>query len=328
MGHRADVPLLEGLRMRRVGIPVGASSLLLAVMVAGCAAQDADQTGSAVAASAPTATGSTVSVTATASASSTATTEQPVEITPLPEHGVVDYQLGAAYDEVSIDGVATAIDVVVRDSTSVPLEGAYSICYVNGFQTQPEDASWDGRSDLLLTDDAGEPVVDPDWPDEHVLDPSTAQQREGILAIVGTMIEECAARGFDAVEIDNLDTWTRFEEIDRAGTLALAQEYADLAHSLGLAIAQKNAVEIAQIGAEEIGFDFAIAEECAIWDECADYLEAYQGLVLEIEYADALDDEGMTFAQVCGSSDRAELLILRDRDLVGPTSSEYVYDRC
>ena len=30
------------------------------------------------------------------------------------------------------------------------------------------------------------------------------------MAIVGQWIDECAAKGFDAVDIDNLDTYSRF----------------------------------------------------------------------------------------------------------------------
>src|SRR5690606_30113922 len=101
-------------------------------------------------------------------------------IEPPPTQGVFDYQLGGASD----DAAGERIDVVVRDAAAEPLEGAYSVCYVNGFQTQPGDDAWDGRDDLLLLE-GGEPVVDPDWPDERILDPSMPEQREGILEIVG-----------------------------------------------------------------------------------------------------------------------------------------------
>ena len=75
------------------------------------------------------------------------------DIQSLPTSGAVDYQLGGAYEPA--DGVT----VVVRDRTDEPLEGAYSICYVNGFQTQPGELS-DWPSGLLLEKD-GEPLIDP-----------------------------------------------------------------------------------------------------------------------------------------------------------------------
>ncbi|WP_029150654.1 endo alpha-1,4 polygalactosaminidase [Microbacterium indicum] len=228
--------------------------------------------------------------------------------------GVFDYQLGAT-DDALADG--SAIDVVVRDATADPLDGAYSVCYVNGFQTQPGE-EWD--DDALLHDADGEPVVDPDWPDEFVLDPSAPS---AILPVITPMIEGCAEAGFDAAEIDNLDTFTRFDEIDEDDAIALAREYIDVAHEAGLAIGQKNAAEIAG-WARDLGFDFAIAEECGLYEECGDYADAYGEHVLQIEYTDTDVD----FDAVCASDDRAPLAILRDRDLVAQSDPDYAYAAC
>ena len=247
-----------------------------------------------------------------------------------PTRGVLDYQLGGTADVVDDGSGPVAPDVVVRDATADPLPGAYSVCYVNGFQTQPGEAErWlDDHEDLLLHDDGGGLVVDPDWPDEYVLDPSTPEQREGILAILGPVVTGCAESGFDAVEIDNLDTWTRFDEIDEDGGHALARAYVGLAHDAGLAVAQKNAAEIAHLAHDDLGFDFAVTEECAVWDECAAYTDAYGDHVLQVEYPDALADAGLTFADVCARDDRAPLTIVRDRDLVAPDEPGYVYETC
>ncbi|WP_255371942.1 endo alpha-1,4 polygalactosaminidase [Cellulosimicrobium sp. CUA-896] len=211
-------------------------------------------------------------------------------------------------------------------------EGAYSVCYVNGFQTQPGEGSrWlEDHPDLVLRDAAGEPVVDPDWPDELVLDPSTAQQRAGILEVLGPVVTGCADAGFDAVEIDNLDTWTRFDDaatgrIDEEGALRLAAAYVELAHDAGLAVAQKNAAEVAGLAHDELGFDLAVTEECAAYDECAAYTDVYADHVLQVEYTDALP---APFAAVCARDDRAPLTVLRDRDLVGPDDGTYVREQC
>ncbi|MEV0951482.1 endo alpha-1,4 polygalactosaminidase [Promicromonospora sp. NPDC050249] len=242
-----------------------------------------------------------------------------------PTGGQFDYQLGTAYE---FDG---GLDVVVRDATAEPAAGAYDVCYVNGFQTQPGEADlWlDGNEDLLLHDAAGELVVDPDWPDEYVLDPSTEAKRDRIVDILGPVITGCADAGFDAVEIDNLDTWTRFTEpstglIEEDAALALAGSYIGLAHESGLAIGQKNAAE-ATTAARELGFDFAVTEECAAYDECGSYTDVYGEQVLQIEYTDNLPDG---FDAVCADPDRAPLTILRDRDLVGPDAAAYAYEQC
>lgn len=80
-----------------------------------------------------------------------------------PTSGVFDYQLGGSADHVEQDDESTQLDVVVHDAREEPLEGAYSICYVNGFQTQPEDAEfWHDHTDLLLWD-GDEPATGPGW---------------------------------------------------------------------------------------------------------------------------------------------------------------------
>ncbi|MFC8798120.1 endo alpha-1,4 polygalactosaminidase [Promicromonospora sp. NPDC057138] len=247
------------------------------------------------------------------------------DVTLPPTSGRFDYQLGAAYE---LEG---GLDVVVRDATADPAVGAYNICYVNGFQTQPGEADlWlGGNEDLLLHDAAGELVVDPDWPAEYVLDPSTQARRDRIVDILGPVVSGCADAGFDAVEIDNLDTWTRFTDpgaglIEQADALALAGSYIDLAHEAGLAVGQKNAAEATTEG-RELGFDFAVTEECAAYDECGSYTGVYGERVLEIEYTDNLPDG---FDAVCADPDRAPLTILRDRDLVAPGDAAYTYAQC
>ena len=233
-----------------------------------------------------------------------------------------DYQLGGAYE--SAGGVDSArFDTVVRDSTAEPLPGAYSICYVNGLQTQP-GVEW--NPDLLLRDAGGRAVIDPEWPDENILDPSTAEKRAGIDAVLGPVIDACAAQGFSAVEIDNLDTWTRFPDlIDEDSVLALARLYADRAHASGMEIAQKNTPDGAGRIRSDVGFDFAVAEECLAYDECGSYTEAYGSRVYDIEYTDNLP---APFEQMCARQDRPSVTILRDRNLVPPTDPDHVYQQC
>ncbi|WP_336248603.1 endo alpha-1,4 polygalactosaminidase [Stomatohabitans albus] len=243
-----------------------------------------------------------------------------------PTSGVFDYQLGGSFNRVPRH---RHINVVVRDDTDRPLPGAYNICYINGFQTQPDaQAFWHTHQELLLHDKSGGLVVDPNWPDEYVLDPSTKAKREGIVRIIGPIIKGCKTRGFDAVEIDNLDTFTRFTQINRDRALELARDYVRIAHASGLAIAQKNTAEIAALGKTHIGFDFAIAESCAAWDECAAYTSVYGPHVLQIEYPDTLRDANIAFTRVCNDPHRAPLTILRDRNLVPRGHREFTYARC
>ncbi|HEY0187828.1 MAG TPA: endo alpha-1,4 polygalactosaminidase [Cellulomonas sp.] len=239
-----------------------------------------------------------------------------------PTGAVVDYQLGGGY--LPADGVGG----VVRDSTGTPEAGMWSGCYVNGFQTQPGDRDlWlDQHPDLVLRDADGTPVADPAWPDEMLLDLSTAEKRAAIAEVLGESILACAASGFDAVELDNLDSYTRSDgRVTEDEAIDLAARYVAIAHQAGLAVAQKNSAELGTRGRDEAGFDFAVAEECQRWDECAAYTDVYGDAVLDIEYDDDLDG---TWAQVCADPQVPTSTILRDRGLSTPDDADYVFDRC
>ncbi|MBF4569927.1 endo alpha-1,4 polygalactosaminidase [Plantibacter sp. VKM Ac-2880] len=234
---------------------------------------------------------------------------------------VFDYQLGGGYEP------AAGVGGVVRDSTDTPAPDRYSICYVNGFQSQPADRdAWLAEPDLVLTDEAGEPIIDENWPDELIFDLSTDDRRARIAERVGTSITRCADAGFDAVEIDNLDSYTRSDgrlTVDDA--MALATRYADLAHDAGLLIGQKNAGDLGTRGRDDVGFDFAVAEECHRFDECGTYTEVYGGAVLDIEYTDDLRG---TFDEVCADPQVPFSTILRDRDLAPADAADHVYEAC
>lgn len=237
----------------------------------------------------------------------------------LPPAGATpDYQLGGAYEPA--DGVG----IVGRDRSDEPAEGLYSVCYVNGFQTQPGELdAW--PTDLLLQRD-GEAVFDPDWPDEALLDTSTDDRRARIADTVAPWIEGCADAGFDAVEFDNLDSYTRSgDALALDDNLALAALLVDVAHDSGLAAGQKNAAEDAAVLHERAGFDFAVVEECAAYEECAAFTDVYGDAVIDIEYSDEVP---RTFAAMCADDDSPASMVLRDRDLVTPGHEEYVFESC
>jgi len=245
----------------------------------------------------------------------------PAEPAALPPGIVVDYQLGGAYDP------ADAIGGVVRDAGDPPAPGLYSVCYLNGFQTQPADrALWRAeRADLVLAT-GGEPVIDENWPDELILDISTAERRERIAGLQEEAIRGCAASGFDAVEFDNLDSYTRSGgAFDVDDALDLAGRYTDIAHDAGLASGQKNTAELGERGREQAGFDFVVAEECHRFDECAAYTAVYGEAVIDIEYSDDLRGD---FSDVCDDPAAPRSTVLRDRDLVTPADEGYVFESC
>ncbi|HEX7302871.1 endo alpha-1,4 polygalactosaminidase [Lentzea sp.] len=239
-----------------------------------------------------------------------------------PEKAVLDYQLGAAYPPPG------GVTLVVRDSTAEPAPGLYSVCYVNGFQSQPgeRDVWLTERAHLVLKDSSGKPVNDPKWPDEFLLDTSTPAARGELAAIFGATVDRCAAKGFQAVEIDNLDSFLRSDgRLTADDNLAYAKALADRAHGKGLAIGQKNSAEQAARGRSEVGFDFAVTEECHRWSECSSYTGVYGTHVLDIEYTDDLRG---TFRDVCADPETPATTTLRDRLLVAAGGRDYAFDHC
>jgi hypothetical protein len=216
--------------------------------------------------------------------------------------------------------------VIVRDRLAAPAGSGYDVCYVNGFQTQPDESEdFAQRHPELVVHVGDEPLADPGWPDEFILDTSTAATRTALARIVGAWIVGCRDAGYAAVEIDNLDSFTRSQgALSEQDNLALAAEYARIAHGAGLAIAQKNTAESAEKLAD-IGYDFAVTESCRRFDECGAYASVYE-VVLDIEYADELGREG--FAAACVDPTPGVTMILRDHDLRMPGEDGYVRRVC
>ena len=170
---------------------------------------------------------------------------------PPPANAGFDYQIGGDYP------LPGGVSVVSRDwfSGRPAADPAYSICYVNAFQTQSnergtdrpdERSNWPRRLVLSKLGD------DPHWGGEYLVDISTAKKRRAAAGWVKQMIAGCADEGFDAVEFDNLDSWTRFNgtplrnkvPFGKREALAYAELLADQTHARGMAVGQKNTAEI------------------------------------------------------------------------------------
>ncbi|MFV0426839.1 MAG: endo alpha-1,4 polygalactosaminidase [Beutenbergiaceae bacterium] len=184
---------------------------------------------------------------------------------------------------VILDGADTPASTVraLQDS------GVQVLCYFNagGFE--------DWRSDAVRfpASTIGEPLDD--WPGESWLDIREVEVLEPIMA---ARMDQCADKGFDGVDPDNIDGYdaeTGFG-LTEADALGYMQVLARLAHERGLLVGLKNAVELLAELASTV--DFAVNEECLAYREC----EAYQVLVdlgrpvLHIEYS-------MPLGQACDS---------------------------
>ena len=239
---------------------------------------------------------------------------QAAAVTLPPAHAGFDYQIGGAYPPPA------GVQVVSRDHDDPPAAGLYNICYINAFQVQPgAEGDWD--SDLLLHDASGKVVYDQDW-GEALLDVRTPAQRTRIAEKVDGWIDQCAAKGYQAIEPDNYDSYSRSKKLLTSGE---AEAYITLlsahAHAEGLAIAQKNASELAG-DRSATGLDFAVAEECGTYNECGDYTAAFGDHVIVIEYT----AKGLTKA--CSGWGSRLSIVRRDRDVSPAGSSGYVRKTC
>ncbi|MFE7357854.1 endo alpha-1,4 polygalactosaminidase [Streptomyces sp. NPDC057543] len=251
---------------------------------------------------------------AAALAAGTATQAGAATVTLPPAHAGFDYQIGGAYTPPA------GVQVVSRDRTASPAAGLYNICYVNAFQVQPgEEGQW--PTDLLLRGANGDVVTDPDW-GEALLDVSTAAKRDRVATKVNQWIDGCANKGFNAIEPDNYDSYTRSQGLLTAGNAkAFVTLLSSHAHSRNLAIGQKNTVELAGSRAQT-GLDFAIAEECGQYDECGDYTAAFGNHVIVIEYT------ARGLKKACAGWGSQLSIVRRDVDVRTPGSSGYVRKTC
>jgi hypothetical protein len=145
--------------------------------------------------------------------------------------------------------------------------GIKVICYVSvgSWEDFRPDAE-DFPADVIGNDYDG-------WPGEKYVD----IRSEALRAVMNARFDSCQAKGFDAIEPDNMDVFELGEDsgfplTDEDG-VAYAKWLADAAHSRGMSIGQKNASSItSKIAAT---YDWALTESCySDGDWCGD-VKAY-----------------------------------------------------
>jgi hypothetical protein len=232
-----------------------------------------------------------------------------------PVNAKFDYQLGGPYTPPA------GVTVVSRLGNTTPAQGIYNICYVNGFQIPTANESfWTGSHPDLILRSGGNPVRDPQT-NEMFLDISLAEKRTAISSIIGNRLVECAQNSYQAIEIGNLDSYTRSQGLLlEQQAVYLMKMYTDAAHALGRPVAQKNAPALVARKAE-LGTDFALVEECNRDNNCETYKTGYGDNVLVIEYRQQDFDAG------CAAYPNWSI-VLRDEAFVTPQDAAYVYDDC
>ncbi len=118
-----------------------------------------------------------------------------------------------------------------------------------------------------------------------------------VRALMQRRLDLAAARGCDAVEPDNVDGYrndTGFE-LTAADQLDYNRFIAAEGHARGLSVGLKNDVE--QLADLEPDFDWAINEECFVFEECAQYQGTFLASNKAVFHAEYVDPSRL--ATVC-----------------------------
>jgi hypothetical protein len=154
------------------------------------------------------------------------------------------------------------IDLFDNDAgvvTSLHAQGRRVVCYMSA-------GSWESfRPDAGQFPASVKGNVLAGFPDERWLD---VRRIELLGPIMEARLDLCRAKGFDAVEADNVDGYANSSgfPLTYQDQLAYNIFLANAAHARGLSIGLKN--DLGQIGALLPYFDWALNEQCFQYNEC------------------------------------------------------------
>lgn len=172
--------------------------------------------------------------------------------------GRIDLSVPAPVYDVDIDEPATTV-------AAIHAQGDRAICYVSVGTYEPfrDDAGEFPRS---LLGKRLERFEDERWLDIRRLD--------RLRPIIEARFDECAAKGFDAVEPDNVDAYQNRSgfPLKASDQLAYNEWVANTVRERGMAVGLKN--DLGQVRRLLPYFDFAVNEQCFQYREC-DVLERF-----------------------------------------------------
>lgn len=252
----------------------------------------------------------------------------------LPPSGKVawDWQIGAGSDAnvglppgvrlLDVDG----FDISAAKVASLKSAGVYMVCYINAGSYEPN------RPDSTAFTEALKLQADPDWPGEYFLDVTDVFKPGSVLAgILRARFQMCKAKGFEALEPDNLQN----DENVTGGRVTLQQQLdfngwvADAAHAAGLAVFQKNGPDKILLtdrsGIKMVEkFDGILNEQCQQFSECAALAEYPKRgkLALNVEYKASTTVDCMASDALAINSLKKDLL------LAGMNGSGYLRAAC
>jgi len=164
----------------------------------------------------------------------------------------IDLSIPAPVYDIDVDSGAAVVG-------AIHAQGDRAICYISAGSWEPFRSDADEFPRRLL----GRPIAG--FEEERWLD----IRRVGRLRpIVEARMDECVAKGFDAIDPDNVDGYqnrTGFP-LSARDQLAYNATIANLAHERGMAVGLKN--DLGQVRRLLRYFDFQVNEQCFQYREC------------------------------------------------------------
>jgi len=210
--------------------------------------------------------------------------------------------------DTSVDAQVYDIDLFDNDASIIDdlhARGRKVICYISAGSRE----EWRPDASQFPPEVVGKDYEG--WPGEKWLD---IRQIDKLAPIMRARLDLCAAKGFDAVEPDNMEVSTNDSgfPITAQDEIRYALWLANEAHTRGLAIGMKNAPHLVRDLLPH--FDFAITEDCFAYDwygQMEAFIQAGKP-VFAAEYTDMDID----FNHACRMARELNFsLILKDRML-------------
>jgi len=193
----------------------------------------------------------------------------------------------------TISTPAAAVDLDLFDARQTAIndlrgQGKHLICYLSAGSWE----NWRPDKDAFPPSVRGKPLAG--WPGERWLD---IRKISALAAPIRARLNRCKARGFHAVDPDNIDGYQADSgfQLTRADAIRYVRFLAAEAHARGLAIGLKNIPELSAAVLSSV--DFAVTEDCFDqgWCQESRNFVAANKPVFAIEYT----DNGIDFAAFC-----------------------------
>lgn len=210
--------------------------------------------------------------------------------------GEVRYGVPAQVYDIDLFDVSADMIATLQD------RGVRVICYFSAGSYEPyrTDAA------LFLPEDLGKTLVG--WPQEKWLDIRSAR----VMEIMKNRLRLAQQKGCDGVDPDNVDGFENDTGFPLTGEdqLLFNRRLANMAHQLGLAVGLKN--NVSQLEALVDYFDFAVNEECEVYNECERlrvFTDRYKA-VFHVEYAPVLRADAKARERLCSKARTLDLSTL------------------